>query len=136
MSGLRRERHHPRSTERAGKFGEGHPHHRSQRVAGASRPPRLLKIADQARNLRGVEESCKRARRARWYRLTCHSSLYLGLAGPREALTSRGPLFRFLEGQTTSRVGRKRGRRNANRLASWHGSLAPVLPSSWPSVSS
>jgi len=46
-------------------LGERDADHRPERVAGAARPTGVLKLSDEPLDLRRVEDSCERARRAR-----------------------------------------------------------------------
>ena len=68
-------------------------------IAPATRPAERIQLRDQPSYFGRVEQRRDFTDgRATRYLSTCHSSPNLGLAGPREARTSRGPLFGFLEG--------------------------------------
>jgi hypothetical protein len=57
------------------RLGERHPDPRSEGVAGAASPSRLVELGDQRPDLGGVEESCKLGRRrARWYLRSVHGA--------------------------------------------------------------
>lgn len=83
-------------------LGERHADHRAERVAGASRPPRLVKLGDQPPDLGRVEESCKLGRRrARWYLRVVHGTTLRG-PDPRLLAQRGGHVFGSTKGNLPS----------------------------------
>jgi hypothetical protein len=94
--------------DRVHALSQRHADHCADRVARSAGPAGRLKLADQPRNLRRVEQSCKlECRRARCYLWEVHGASLCG-PDPRRFQPSRGSSFAIRMPNCTGSIGRNK----------------------------